>query len=174
MSETRSLLIVWHSRTGASRQLAAAAARGAGLSLRQDEARDPALRVDCVHARGVDARRVCGASAYLFVAPENLGSLSGAMKEFFDRTYYGALDRVAGRPYATIIAAGSDGQRAARQVARIATGWRLRPVAEPMIVITRAQTAEAIMAPKRLSAQQLAGAADLGAALAQGLVLGIY
>ena len=125
-------------------------------------------------ARRVDARRVCSASGYIFVAPENLGSLSGVMKEFFDRTYYGVIDRVAGRPYATIIAAGSDGQGAARQVTRIATGWRLKPVAEPVIVITQAQTAAAILASKRLSKQQLDGAAELGAALAQGLALGIY
>ncbi len=171
---TRSLLIVWHSRTGASRQLAAAAARGARHSLGRDEASEPGIRVDCVHARGVDAQRVCAASAYIFVAPENLGSLSGVMKEFFDRTYYGVIDRVAGRAYALIIAAGSDGQGAARQVTRIATGWRLKPVAEPMVVITRAQTAEAILAPKTVAAADLERAGEMGAALAQGLSMGIY
>ena len=148
---TPSLLVVWHSRTGASRQLAAAATRGARESLRQSQAElalpvgagGPVIGVECVHARRVDARRVCAAAAYIFVAPENLASLSGVMKDFFDRTYYGVLDRVAGRPYAVIIAAGSDGQGAARQVERIATGWRLKAVAEPTIVITHAQSAEA-------------------------------
>ena len=170
----RSLLVVWHSRTGASRQLAAAAARGARDSLRQDEAGVPCVRVDRVHARVADARGVCAASAYIFVAPENLGSLSGAMKDFFDRTYYGVLDRVAGRPYAVIIAAGSDGQGAARQVQRIATGWRLQAVAEPLIVITQAQTAETILAPKHLAQRELTRARELGAAMAQGLALGIF
>jgi NAD(P)H-dependent FMN reductase len=145
-----------------------------GRAVRQDESREPSVRIDRVHARRVDAQQVCVASAYIFVAPENLGSLSGVMKEFFDRTYYGVLDRVAGRPYAVIIAAGSDGQGAARQVERIATGWRLKAVAQPMIVITQAQTPEAILAPKRLSRQDLAQAGELGAALAQGLALGIY
>jgi len=142
--------------------------------MRQAETREPSVRIDRVHARSVDAQRVNVASAYIFVAPENLGALSGVMKEFFDRTYYGVLDRVAGRPYAVIIAAGSDGQGAARQVERIATGWRLKVVAEPMIVITQAQTAEAILAPKRVPRQDLARAGELGAALAQGLALGIY
>jgi multimeric flavodoxin WrbA len=177
----RSLLIVWHSRTGASRQLAAAAAKGARESLhdaaggmRQDGPQETRVRIDCVHARAVDAQRVCAASAYLFVAPENLASLSGVMKDFFDRTYYGVLDRVAGRPYAVIIAAGSDGQGAARQVERIATGWRLRKVAEPVIVITRAQSAEAILAPKHVVQEDLARAAEIGAGLAQGLAAGIF
>jgi hypothetical protein len=196
----RTMLIIWHSRTGASRQLAVAAARGATESLRQDEPsgqppegglaparlegvqrqgctsepHDSSVGIICVPAGTVDAQRMCDASAYIFVAPENLGSLSGEMKEFFDRTYYGVLDKVEGRPYATIIAAGSDGQGAARQVARIATGWRLKAVAEPMIVITRAQTPEEILASKRLPREVLARAAELGAALAQGLALGIY
>jgi multimeric flavodoxin WrbA len=96
------------------------------------------------------------------------------MKEFFDRTYYGALDRVAGRPYAVIIAAGSDGQGAVRQLQRIATGWRLKPVADPWIVITGAQTPAAILAPKQVSAADLERAAELGAAMAQGLAIGVF
>ena len=50
------------------------------------------------------------------------------MKDFFDRTYYAALDRIAGRPYATMVCAGSDGENAVRQIERICTGWRLKPV----------------------------------------------
>ena len=179
--QPRSLLLVWHSRTGASRQLAAAAASGARASLsdsrtemRQDGTPAAEPRIDCVHARRVDAQRMCAASAYIFVAPENLASLSGVMKDFFDRTYYGVLGRVAGRPYAVIIAAGSDGQGAARQVERIATGWRLKAVSPPLIVITRAQTPEAILAPKRVGAADLGRAAELGAAMAQGLAMGIF
>ncbi len=170
----KSLLIVWHSRTGASRQLALAAARGARASAHQDGGRCGAVRVDCVHASRVDAARMLAASAYLFVAPENLGSLSGLMKEFFDRTYYGVIDRIAARPYAVIVAAGSDGRGAVRQVERIVTGWRLKAVADPMIVNTDAQTAEAILAPKRLPPEPLRAAADLGAALAAGVAMGIF
>ena len=67
--------------------------------------------------------------------------MSGKMKDFFDRTYYAALDRINGRPYATLICAGSDGRNAAQQIDRIATGWRLKRIAEPIIVCTHAQTA---------------------------------
>jgi multimeric flavodoxin WrbA len=100
--------------------------------------------------------------------------MAGVMKDFFDRTYYAALDRINGRPYATLVAAGSDGHNAARQIARIATGWRLKAVAEPLVVCTRAETPEAILAPKAIGAADLARCEELGAALAAGLALGIF
>jgi multimeric flavodoxin WrbA len=79
-------------------------------------------------------------TGYLFRTPENLAAMAGLMKDFFDRTYYLALDRISGRPYATLICAGSDGYgyNAARQVERIATGWRLKAMADPLIVCTHA------------------------------------
>jgi hypothetical protein len=96
------------------------------------------------------------------------------MKDFFDRCYYPVLERVNGRPYAAMICAGSDGENAARQVARIATGWRLREVAAPVIVCTRAQTAQEILAPKVLGAAALERCAELGTALAAGLAFGVF
>lgn len=159
--ESATLLIVWHSRTGASEALAGAAYEGAGTAAQLKSADE------------VSAQMLCEADGYLFVCPENLATMSGMMKEMFDRTYYSVLGRIEGRPYATIIAAGSDGEGAQRQLDRIAKGWRLRRVAEPMIVITQAQTEEAILAPKTLSASTLQDAADLGQALAEGLALGV-
>jgi len=96
------------------------------------------------------------------------------MKDFFDRSYYVALERINARPYATLICAGSDGENAARQIARIATGWRLKAVAEPVIVCTRAQTPEAILAPKVIAAEDLQRCGETGAALAAGIALGIF
>ncbi|MBW8753344.1 MAG: NAD(P)H-dependent oxidoreductase [Sphingomonadales bacterium] len=114
------------------------------------------------------------AGGYLFVCPENLGSMSGAMKEMFDRCYYPLLGAVEGRAYATAIAAGSAGQGAEAQIDRIVTGWRLRRVAEPVIVNLHAQTPEAILAPKRVAAEDLERCRQLGAALAEGLSLGVF
>ena len=94
--------------------------------------------------------------------------------DFFDRCYYPALDRINGRPYACLICAGSDGQNAVRQIERIATGWRLKPVAEPIIVCTHAQTPEAILAPKQIGAEALERCRALGQALATGLALGVF
>jgi multimeric flavodoxin WrbA len=96
------------------------------------------------------------------------------LKDFFDRTYYAVLERLNGRPYAVLICAGSDGQNAARQVERIATGWRLKPIAPPLIVCTHAQTAEEILRPKQIGPESLQACADLGAAMATGLALGVF
>ena len=111
---------------------------------------------------------------YLFACPENLATMAGAMKEFFDRCYYPVLGQIEGRPYATMICAGSDGDGAARQIARIATGWRLKPVAEPLIVCTRAQTPEAILATKAIAPADLARCRELGTMLGAGLAMGIF
>lgn len=161
MADAPQLLVIWHSRTGGSEALARAAAEGARAAER-------------IAAEDVTPEHLLAAAGYLFVGPENLAALSGAMKEMFDRCYYPCLGRLEGRPYATIVCAGSDGENAQRQLDRIATGWRLRRVADPVIVHTDAQTPEAILAPKTIPAARLAEARDLGAALAEGLVAGIF
>ena len=117
---------------------------------------------------------VLSADGYLFATPENLAALAGLMKDFFDRCYYPVLGQVNGRPYATMICAGSDGRNALRQLDRIATGWRLKAVAPGLIVCTHAQTAERILAPKHISPEDLARCAELGAGLAAGLASGIF
>ena len=160
------LLIVWHSRTGAAQAMAKAAARGAREELDID--------VKLVVAEAASVEDVLAADGYIFAGPENLAALSGELKAFFDRTYYGVLDRLNGRPYAHLIAAGSDGTGAARQLARIAMGWRLKPIADPIILCTQAQTPEAILAPKELTDIDLAGSTELGAAMAAGLALGVF
>ena len=96
------------------------------------------------------------------------------MKEMFDSHYYGVLGRIEGRAYATIIAAGSDGEGAQRQIDRIATGWRLKRVADSMIVNFAAQTPEAIAAPKIVPDKVLKQCRELGSALGEGMRLGIF
>ena len=156
------LLIVWHSRTGASQAMADAAKAAAG----------ELARIIPAAAAGPDDLRAAG--GYLFVCPENLGSMSGAMKELFDRCYYPLLGQIEGRPYASIIAAGSDGHGAQAQLDQIVTGWRLRRVAEPLIANIHAQSPEEIMANKSVPSAILARASELGAAMANGLKLGIF
>jgi multimeric flavodoxin WrbA len=162
----KTLLIVYHSRTGGSRQMAQAAADAARA--------DGEVEVRLLEAQSADDGDVLRADGYLFVGPENLAAISGELKAFFDRTYYPVLGRIEGRPYAIMVCAGSDGENAVRQIARIATGWRLKAVAEPIIVCTHAQTPEAILEPKILGPEELAACAELGAALAAGLALGVY
>ncbi len=166
MTDSKILLIVYHSLTGGTRQMAEAAHAGA--------AAESAVAVRLLHAAQAGPNDLLAADGYLFATPENLAAISGQMKDFFDRCYYPVLDRINGRPYASLVCAGSDGQNAARQMARIATGWRLKMVAEPLIVCTHAQTPEAILAPKHIAAADLEQCRALGEALAAGLALGVF
>lgn len=113
-------------------------------------------------------------SGYIFACPENLGAMSGEMKEFFDRCYYPLLGQVEGRAYATLTAAGSDGRGALSQLDRIVTGWRLRRVAKPVIANLDAQTPEAILRPKVVSPAMLQQCRELGQAMGEGLALGVF
>ncbi|MBC8118751.1 MAG: flavodoxin family protein [Burkholderiaceae bacterium] len=160
------LLVVYHTMTGAAQQLATAAHSAA----REGGDCEAAL----LTASAADAPHVLGADGYLFVTPENLATMAGRMKDFFDRVYYHVLDRVNGRPYATIIAAGTDGEGAARQIQRIATGLRLNAIAPPLIIRNGAQTTEQILAPKTVREDDLQRARELGLALAAGLASGIF
>lgn len=114
------------------------------------------------------------AAGYLFCAPENLAAISGVMKDFYDRCYYPLLGRIEGRPYAQLVCAGSDGENAVRQTARIATGWRLKEVQAPLIICTHAQTPEQILAEKKISETDLDKCREVGAALAAGLDMGVF
>jgi len=125
-------------------------------------------------ANETQPEHLLAANGYIFAAPENLAALSGEMKEFFDRCYYPVLGQIEGRPYAQMICAGSDGTNAARQTARIATGWRLKEIHPALIICTQAQTQAAILAEKTISDTDLARCSELGATLAAGLSMGVF
>jgi multimeric flavodoxin WrbA len=162
----KTLLIVYHSSTGGTRQLAHAVARGASIG------GEVAVRI--FEAPDAGPADVLVADAYVFATPENLASMAGLMKDFFDRSYYAVLDRINGRAYAALVCAGSDGQGAARQLERIATGWRLKAACAPLIICTYAQTPEAIAAVKTIGPADIARCEEVGALLAAGLAAGIY
>ncbi|MDK9703906.1 MAG: NAD(P)H-dependent oxidoreductase [Sulfuritalea sp.] len=162
----KTLLVVYHSLTGGTEQMVRALAAGA--------AAEGGVATRLLHAADAHAADVLDAAGYVFATPENLAAISGLMKDFFDRCYYPALDRINGRPYAALVCAGSDGQNAARQIERIATGWRLRAVADALIVCTHAQTPERILAPKTIAAADLDRCRELGATLAGGLAMGVF
>lgn len=159
-----SLLIIYHSRTGGSRQMAEAAANAA----------QPECNTLLLEAAQATPQDLLDAGAYIFCAPENLASLSGQMKEFFDHCYYPVLGQLNGRAYAQMICAGSDGSGAARQLARIAQGWRLREVQPPIVICTHAQSPEAILAEKRIPRSDLQQCAELGQAMGAGLAMGMF
>ncbi|MBV7259858.1 flavodoxin family protein [Erythrobacter crassostreae] len=160
MSNPTVFLVIWHSRTGASERMAHAIAEAGGAKL--------------VRAYDVTSDMLTAATGYVFVCPENLGALSGEMKEMFDRVYYDVLGLIEGRAYATVIAAGSDGEGAQRQLDRIVTGWRLKRVMEPKIVNFAAQEPEDILATKSVPAKVLKECENIGRGFEEGLKLGLF
>lgn len=102
------------------------------------------------------------AQGLLLGTPEHFGYMAGALKDFFDRTFYPAQDRVQGLPYASFISAGNDGTGAARSIERIAQGYRWKQIAEPLIVVGEPDAAA------------LQRCVELGRTFAAGLALGVF
>jgi multimeric flavodoxin WrbA len=152
--------------TGGTLQMAHAAATGARS--------ETGIAVSLLRAAEARTDDVLSAAGYIFATPENLAGISGMMKDFFDRTYYAAFDKINGRAFLTLVCAGSDGRNAAQQIDRIAAGWRLRPIADPYIVCTNAQTPEQILKPKRIDEPYLTHCEELGKTMAGGIAMGIF
>ena len=105
---------------------------------------------------------VLEADGVILGTTENLGTMSGALKDFFDRSYYGVIDKTEGLPYCLYIRAGHDGTGTRRGVETIVTGLRWRAVQEPLVC--RGQWDERFVADCRA----------LGMAMAAGLEAGIF
>ena len=150
----KKLLIVYHSQSGATRQLADAVAEGA----RQEA--DVEVRLLLAMAASVDD--LLWSDGVVFGSPENLGYLSGGLKDFFDRTFYPAQPYQLNLPYAVFISAGNDGSGAVRQLQCIVKGYPLKPVAEPVVI------------KGEVTAAGLSECNELGQAISAGLSLGIF
>lgn len=148
------LLIVYHSQSGRNESLAYAAAKAA----RAEEGVAVRLR----RAPEAGARDIEWADAAIFYMPENFGALAGGLKDFFDRVFYPVIDKELTCVYSLFLCTGNDGSQALLQLQRILKGLPFREISEPVIV--RGEPDE----------DALAQSADLGAALAAGLSLGIY
>lgn len=147
------LLIVYHSQSGASMQLAAAAEAGAAGESR------PVRRLRCADAGSVE---VAAARGLLLVCAENSGRLAGGAKDFLDRIFYPLERRRCTLPFALLVSAGNDGRGAVEEARRILRGIPFAESIEPRIVRG---------AP---DAVQLDEAREFGAAFAAGLAMGIF
>ena len=130
-----------------------------------DGASDPALgSVDVRPAQALAAgpAELLEADGVIFATTENFGYMSGALKDFFDRSFYPCLDKVDAKPYALVVKAGNDGTGAVNAVTRILSGLNLRPVAEPLLMVGGFQEV------------WLEQCRELGMTLAAGLEAGIF
>jgi len=156
MSNSKHLLIVYHSQSGTTSQMAQAVIRGAN----HEDIEDVEVRVrDALEATQHD---VLWADGYIFGTPENFGYMSGALKYFFDRVYYPCLDKIGGRPYALFIRAGNDGSGALASISRIVTGLAIREVQDPVLIAGEFDEA------------RLVECEELGMTMAAGLEAGIF
>jgi multimeric flavodoxin WrbA len=124
-----------------------------------DAGEDVELRALPALQAGVDD--LLWANGLLIGTPEHFGYMAGAIKDFFDRTFYPVQGQVEGLPYALFVSAGNDGTGAVTSIERIALGYRWKSCAEPLIV------------KGDPSAADLQRCAELGQTLAAGLALGV-
>ena len=154
MSDRKRLLIVFHTQSGNTGLLADAVLAGA-TAVAETETR-------CLRAFDAGVADLLGADGLLIGTPENFGYMSGAIKDFFDRTYYPVEGRMQAIPYALFVSAGNDGTGAVREIDRIAKGYGWKSVAE------------AVISRKAVSETELERCRELGEAMAAGLAMGIF
>ena len=150
----KNLLIIYHSQSGNTHQLADQVLAGC-----RDEANVESRLLGAFDAGLKDLR---WADGLLLGTPENFGTMSGALKDFFDRTYYPAEPYKLNLPYGIFISAGNDGTGAVRAMERIANGYPFLAVQAPLI-------ARGTPTPEDLDSCR-----ELGQAMAMGLEMGIF
>ena len=156
MSVTKKLLIVYHSQSGTTTQMADAVIGGAT----HPDIDNVEVRVRGALEASADDLLWC--DGFILGTPENFGYMSGALKYFLDRVFYDCVDRIDGRPYALFVRAGNDGTGAISSVNRILTGLSVKEVQEPVLIAGD------------FDASRLSECEELGMTMAAGLEAGIF
>ncbi len=150
------LLIIAHAPSSNTRDLRDSVERGA----RSNDVEG--IDVRSLSPFDAGPQDVLTAQAIILGTTENLGYMSGALKDFFDRIYYPCLEKTQGLPYALYIRAGHDGTGTRRGVEAIVTGLRWRAVQDPLICRGEFRT------------EFIAECKDLGTLMAAGLEAGVF
>ena len=124
---TKNLLIIYHSQSGGTENMAQAVHNGC---LQEEDVRTRILR-----AFDANLDDLLWADGIIFGTPENFGYMSGALKDFFDRTFYPAEPHQINLPYGVFVSSGNDGTGAVREIDRIVKGYPLRKVCEPLVIV---------------------------------------
>lgn len=148
------LLIVHHTQSGNTGRMAEAVLRGAW--------REAGTETTLKRAFDANLDDLLACEGLIIGTPENFGYMSGAIKDFFDRTFYPAEGRTVGLPYAVFVSAGNDGTGAVTQIERIATGYGWKRVADPLI------------ARHGVTDEDIGRCEELGEAMAAGIALGVF
>jgi NAD(P)H-dependent FMN reductase len=125
------LLIVHHTPSPALHTLFDAVRSGAG----EPSLQQLGLEVRTRPALTAGAADVLEADGYVLGTPANLGSMSGALKHFFDTIYYPCLEETVGRPWALYVHGNNDTDGAISAVQRIVAGLGWKAAAAPVAVI---------------------------------------
>ena len=156
MSDRKHLLIVHHSQSGTTSQMAEAVIRGA----RSPDIANVDVRTRTALEATADDLLWC--DGFILGTPENFGYMSGAMKYFLDRSFYECVDRIDGRPYALFVRAGNDGTGAITSMRRILKGLAVKEVQDPVLIAGK------------FDAARLDECEELGMTLAAGLEAGVF
>ena len=151
------ILIVYHSQTGSTEKMAGAVAAGAA-SMEDTE-------VIIKKAKDASLEDLLDCDGLAIGTPENFGYMSGAVKDFFDRTFYPAEGKVFRKPYVVFISAGNDGTGALSSIERIALGFQFKKVYDPVI---------ARKSKGGVTDEILARCRELGQTITGGINAGIY
>lgn len=157
LSDMKNLLIVYHSQSGGTEKMAKAVLAGA-----RHQDLDQKVDVRFLSAKETHLEDLLWCHGIIIGTPENFGYMSGAVKDFFDRTFYPAEGKVQGIPYCLFVSAGNDGTGAVDSVQRILKGYAFRAVCEPLI------------AKGEVGDDILRQCEEMGLAMATGLEAGIF
>jgi multimeric flavodoxin WrbA len=151
---TKKILIIYHSQKGHTAQLAQACQQGVNM--------ESEVEVRLQKAFDSNLEDVIWADGIILATPEYFGYMSGALKDFFDRTYYPAKHLEIIRPYALMISCESDGSNTERTVQNLATSYTLK------------KSLDTLISNDKDFDKALIAASELGQSFAAGLSMGIF
>ncbi len=152
----KTILIAYHSQSGNTQKMAETVADGAGEI--------EGVRVVLKKAWDTTESDLIDCDGLIIGSPEYFGTMAGAVKDLFDRTYekLRGHKRIFRKPYAVFVSAGNDGQGALTQIEKIGLGFQFKKVQETVVV--QGPVTEAVLERCK----------DLGRTMAAGCEAGIY